>query len=514
MEKIKHANGTVLTDNALHGWLAYGSALYHRDHFSVETRDAITVGMAKNEIEGFEYLMASNCDYKGLTCRVSDFTDGKGNTLTPAVYVAWYTDVYSGDVMHETGFYPDALLPIDDPYQGGTFDVHAGRSQMIYVKVKTDKDTPHGTYTATLEILDGDEVLLTASVTLKVWNIAYSEKTECLNTFGYFYDLQLPHPASTPNLDNNEDLREEYADFLLANRMTPSSLPYTDSVNDPRVGKYLDDPNFTITYVPRRHELKKQYEKAKANGWLDKLMFLIFDEPHREEHMDWIHDGVAKINEEFPTTQHMNAFLLDMKKDGKNIAERMIEFSTVHSPKIQLYAGEVKDSLQKARDERGDKILWYVCGNGDGNRHVNLLACTTGTEKRGLFWQQYQQKVDGFFYWSSCWWNNSLDVWDRSYYETGAVFDEVPEYPVTDGLLIYWHPETGKPVGTLGLESVRDGIEDYQLLSMADKLFGRETIQPYVEKLTTDTLHYTADAEALMAVRCELAEMVEKALNK
>ena len=141
-------------------------------------------------------------------------------------------------------------------------------------------------------------------------------------------------------------------------------------------------------------------------------------------------------------------------------------------------------------------------------------SCTSGTEKRGLFWQQYQQKVDGFFYWSTCWWNNSLDIWNRDYYETGAVFDEVPEFPVTDGLLIYWHPETKKPVGTLGIESVRDGIEDYQLLSMADKLFGREVVQPYVEKITTGTLHYTKDAEELMAVRRELAEMVEKALNR
>jgi len=514
MEQIKHKNGATITDDTLRGWLAYGSALYHRDHFAVESRDTITLGMAKNEAEGFEYLLAANRDYKGLTCRVSDFTDGKSNTLAPSVYVAWYTDVFKTDVMHETGFYPDALLPIDDPYQGGTFDVHAGRSQMLYIKVKTDKDTPHGSYTATLEILDGGEVLLTAAISLKVWNITYSDKIECLNTFGYFYDLQLPHPASTPNLEENEALREEYADFLMAHRMTPSSLPFSDGVLDPRVGKYLDDPRFTITYVRNRENLKSHYEKAKENGWLDKLMFLQFDEPHREEHMDWIASGIAEVTKDFPTTQHMNAFQLDMHKDGKNIAERMIDLSTVHSPKIQIFYDDVKAALMKAKEERGDKIVWYVCGNGDDHYEVNMLACTSGTEKRGLFWQQYQQKVDGFFYWSTCWWNNSLDIWNRDYYETGAVFDEVPEFPVTDGLLIYWHPETKKPVGTLGIESVRDGIEDYQLLSMADKLFGRETVQPYVEKITTGSLNYTKDAEELMSVRRELAEMVEKALNR
>jgi hypothetical protein len=309
-------------------------------------------------------------------------------------------------------------------------------------------------------------------------------------------------------------MREEYADFLMSNRMSIYELPFADGIHHPRASKYLDDPRLTLMYVRKFHDLKGQYEKAKANGWLDKLMFLVLEEPHREEHMAMIEEYTAKYTAEFPTTQHMNAFLLDMKKDGKNIAERMIEFSTVHSPKIQLYEGEVKASLQKARDERGDKIVWYVCGNGDHQRQVNLLACTSGTEKRGLFWQQYQQKVDGFFYWSTCWFNNSLDVWDRNYYETGAIFDEVPEYPVTDGLLIYWHPETAKPVGTLGLESVRDGIEDFQLLSMADKLFGREVVQPYAERLTTDPLNYTKNADELMAVRNELAEMVEKAIRE
>jgi hypothetical protein len=257
MENIKHVNGTTITDTALHGWLAYGSALYHRDRFTVETRDAITVGMAKNEAEGFEYLLAANQDYKGLTCRVSDFSDGKGHTITPTVYVAWYTDVYSGDVMHETGFYPDALLPLDDPYQGGRFDVHAGRSQMLYVKMATDKDTAHGTYTATLEILSGDEVLLTATITLKVWNITYADKTECLSIFGYFYaDEWKTYPAGVPDFANSEELREEYADFLLSNRMSLYQLPYSKGLHDPRASKYLDDPRLTLMYIREYTDLK------------------------------------------------------------------------------------------------------------------------------------------------------------------------------------------------------------------------------------------------------------------
>jgi hypothetical protein len=269
-------------------------------------------------------------------------------------------------------------------------------------------------------------------------------------------------------------------------------------------------------YVRKFHDLKGQYEKAKANGWLDKLIFLEHDEPFCQEHMDKLLALVEEYTRDFPTTQHMNAFLHDFPKDGKNIVERFMEFSTVHSPKIQAIEGEIKKSLMKAK-ARGDKIVWYVCGNGDNTRQVNMLACTPGTEKRCLFWQQYQQNIDGFFYWSTCWWNQILDIWDKDYYRTGGAtypYPFPPEGGVTDGVMVYWHPITKKPVGTLGLESVRDGIEDYQLLSMAEDLFGREVVQAYAEKLTTDPLHYTTDAEELMAVRRELAEKVEAELNR
>jgi hypothetical protein len=126
MKQLKLANGEAITDDSLHGWFDYGTALYRRDDFEVGTRESIAFGMAKNEMEGVEYILAANADYHSLHCEISPLVHRNGNTLDGTVYVA--QKVYVRKPEDLCGYYPDALLEQDNPYLGGTFDVVAGRS--------------------------------------------------------------------------------------------------------------------------------------------------------------------------------------------------------------------------------------------------------------------------------------------------------------------------------------------------------------------------------------------------
>jgi hypothetical protein len=73
-------------------------------------------------------------------------------------------------------------------------------------------------------------------------------------------------------------------------------------------------------------------------------------------------------------------------------------------------------------------------------------------------------------------------------------------------VLIYFDPITKEPVPTLGLLSVSDGIEDYQLFAMAEEVLGRDTVLTYIKRITTSLKEYNTDAEVLMQVRSELAK--------
>ena len=53
---------------------------------------------------------------------------------------------------------------------------------------------------------------------------------------------------------------------------------------------------------------------------------------------------------------------------------------------------------------------------------------------------------------------------------------------------------------------MRDGIEDYQLLSMAEEVLGRETVLTYVTRITTSLTDFTDDADLVNQIKNELAE--------
>ncbi len=504
---------TSALDESLCGWFEHGSVLTYRDTFEPMERSSVTVEMAKNEKQGFQYILASGKDHGGLRCEVSTLTDGQGNTLEGEVHVAYYTGIRKSYANYRKGFVPTALMPQDDPYQKGVFDVKAGRSKTLYVQYVTDKNTVPGTYTGVLEIKQGDEVLLTGDVTVVVWDLYYEEKTALRTDFGYGFSPLVPdHPDYVPVPESALSIRPDnerngiYADYLIDNRLGISRLPYERSLLGEGVEKYLDNPRVSSICLVDTYKLEEQYAVAVERGWVDKIHFMQFDEPHDSIHVSMILGGAKSIAEKFPTTMHSNPLLVwtYYNEDGKNIVDTLAEVTTLHCVKSSFYKGEIKDSLVRLKQERGDTVMWYTCGDQPANM-IDLLPSVPGTVKEILFWQIYQNDVDGFLYWATTWWYEQDDIWAEGYEDTKIKMPTPWTTPTGNGVLLYWHPETNMPVPTLSLAAVRDGIEDYQLMAMAEEVLGRETVLTYVERITTSPIQFITDADVLMQVRSELA---------
>ena len=497
----------------LSGWFDYGSALYHRDEFTAYENDSFAISMAKNEKEGFQYILASTQNYDDLRCEVSTLTDGNGNSLEGTVYVAWNVYIKKADFNHLRGYTPDALLEQDNPYQGGTFDVVANRSKTLYVQYVTTKDTVPGTYTGKLEIKQGDSVLLEGDVSVTVWNIYYDEKTECLSLYQYGYDPNDAGaggagPANAPDFTNNWELSQQYVDFMLDNRLSPWHLPFEGGVLSELAPKYMDNPRLTLTYITDLPNPGLQYEKAVETGWIDKLVVMTYDEPNMEEHVQKIEYNAHMFNRSFPTTMHLNPFGDVKLLKHMDWLERFTAVTSIHCPNSHYFREEynaVNEYLYNLQSEKGDTLLWYVCG-WELEGLINLLPCSPGTEKRVLFWQQYENNIEGFLYFQTTRWNRFDDIWEEGYEDKRHKPAASLDGPTGDGLLIYWDPITDAPVGGLGMESVRDGMEDFQLMRMAEAVLGKDAVMAYVHRITTSVTEFTSDAELLNQVKCELAE--------
>ena len=55
---------------------------------------------------------------------------------------------------------------------------------------------------------------------------------------------------------------------------------------------------------------------------------------------------------------------------------------------------------------------------------------------------------------------------------------------------------------------MRDGIEDFEYLKMAENVLGRDAVNEVLRTVTTGILDYTNDSAVIEAAKVKLAEMI------
>jgi hypothetical protein len=82
-----------------------------------------------------------------------------------------------------------------------------------------------------------------------------------------------------------------------------------------------------------------------------------------------------------------------------------------------------------------------------------------------------------------------------------------------DGMLLYPGNKVGidGPVGSLRLEVLRDGLEDFDYLALADQRLGPDASRPFIARIARTLTDYERDPLKLEAVRRALGAALEKA---
>lgn len=123
----------------------------------------------------------------------------------------------------------------------------------------------------------------------------------------------------------------------------------------------------------------------------------------------------------------------------------------------------------------------------------------------GAFVAKY--RPDGFLYYATAIWNSErcIDGCD-----TFTTWD--PRSWMTfhgDGSLTCVGPG-GRPLPTIRLENLRDGLEDYAYVQLLERLTGRKVKVP--ESVCRDVRQYNDDPECIYAWRKRIAEAIERAM--
>lgn len=189
------------------------------------------------------------------------------------------------------------------------------------------------------------------------------------------------------------------------------------------------------------------------------------------------------------------------------------------------------------------KLWWYSCGNNANYTYAGHLIENTGLQTEIMSWQAMQVGVTGYLYYGVDLWKEiSADNFtagsEKSY--SGSAVDNI--WPVNktvkagyniygNGVLMYGKDMGSKLrvrsldyIGTIRVEQLRDGVEDYEMLEMYRDAFGEEAMQNLISKVSDNVACYLSlplfdrssfdstmtNDDIFAAVRIELGNAVEK----
>lgn len=556
-------------------WSALSTTKVLRDlEYDMSDEAVLRYEMCKNEVEGAQFIItpASGYEVGSFTVEISELNGPNGAKIEKddiSVYLQKYINVYinaTGNPNKRTGYHPDALLPFDKAVEYGENKVE-GKNQAVYVTVETQETTPAGEYTGSASVtIDGEAYAVPVQVT--VWDFAISEETHVKSLFA-IWDDQLMYTE----LDSSKEMRQAYIDALAEYRLSPDQLAY-ESIEEyvEKAKAATKNPAITCYMLPYRSTINtdpelslggtldfayhKQYLKALALAsteeccLIDKLVYYpgaLYDEPqfdasgNMNKQIIYVANKLDELEEELFAELEREGYF-----DGKSTEykEHFRETLTnipnlVTGPYNEDYPDGVTycplfdqfDTQENRAEftdakERNGEVWWYGC-TGPNYPYVTYHVDDSLVGARILNWMMYDYGIDGNLYWAV---NYNL----KAGTEAGDIgrpvdaYEEVRRSSVEgaingDGYLFYPGVDYGiyGPVGSIRLEMIRDGIEEYEYLYKLDELAAElsgyyktdisanEMVSNLYKRLYTGA-KYVPDEENYFAVRRELASMIER----
>ena len=222
--------------------------------------------------------------------------------------------------------------------------------------------------------------------------------------------------------------------------------------------------------------LKAVESHLREKGWLKDAYVYCYDEP-RHSADKYVKAALSLVAKYAPGLDRLlTAPVRETLVGGPNIWCPIAR--DLHAPGVA------------ERRAAGDRFWWYVCMYPKPP-YPSLFIDHPGVDLRVWLWQSWRENIEGILIWNTTWWTSALAYPDRNrpqnpYLDTTAWS---PRYPGVgnsngDGRFFYPPPDAcaafdegrtvgpviERPVETIRLEYVRDGIEDFEYFAILKKL--------------------------------------------
>lgn len=475
------------------------------EYQSVRTEAAVNLTMAKNEYESSQIIMTPDYDVKSYDVTAGALTHSNGTDTIPAGNVEVFVEKYlSLGVVYDTaggavpGKYPDALLPFAAAKSRGENTIAKNTNQGLYITVKTAENQAAGEYNGTITLnIDGNETKVPVSVT--VADLTVSEENHLKSIF---LSVRL---YECGELDGSQDIMDKYTQRLIDYRLSPHII-VTDTKHTPEDIKYYADKAYEFMKDPRCSNISIPYSvtfldgetcfdpeimKAYVREFVKKSVEESFDMLKKsvcymsiidEPQLLGMQNRVAVVARYYRSTVETLAREVESDTTIQNAELKASIVKSIRSlrnvvtcdylpgfaanidtwcPQVQYYDTETSRANYADQEEK----WWYTCSS-PRVPYPTYHTEDTLLSARALSWMQAEYGVTGNLFWA---------VSNYANYN-GSRYENIEDYYTGDaqrfvtvngdGYLFYPGAQYGldKPVASLRIEALRDGMEEYELL--------------------------------------------------
>ena len=516
-------------DESVSFWFDHFTEKVNCDTVPVKETYGYTIQMGKNEYEACQFFLSAQTDRR-FTVSYTPFVNDAGASLYTELRVEFYPTEGAGLTI------PDCLIPYES-YVGfdapedvewsydvfGCVSVPAGTSRGFVMQAKTLPDTAPGLYCSDVQIIDHEtgKCVKTAKVYAYVYDVTLSEET-AMKTHVLCWDSQWLTPYNAWGYVNSgydeADIIRTLCDFLLDYRVCTQYCWGEEWLNNPRVTSAgVSDGSEYETLV------------AKNRDWNKKFLLYKVDEPADKQRLEELKNITTQFRAGWEDIRITAPFETDIRlSNDLDQIGYMADYLNVWCPKFYSYTprelsfikgtkftqtpsqdekyGTFEERMAQYR-ERGDETWIYVsCLPEQTAPYLNVMLGNDGTNPETIFWMCYKYDITGFLYWN-------LFYWQSNGNGNGYL-----RYPVTktgpgDGILVYPGCAYGlkEPMPSMRLVGIRDGIEDYQLLTMLESACGKEMADDLVSHIATSVVTFNTDDDVLHNARVFMLRALENA---
>ncbi len=489
----------------------------------------LTYEAVRNEYESRQLLITADKPVDSFTLEVSDLKNGDEVFASEnfTVYVEYFM-TYNG--YGRSGHMADPLIPQSAAVEHKENKIAKENLGALWVTVYVPKETKAGSYIGTFQLtLDGGEgkETLDVPVSLNVYDYELSDEPTARTLFSWRYNRVAPG-----ELDGSAQMMTTYYEFFKDYRISLQSMPL-ESLNGEELIAALEtyyDEISSYTLLSDVGDVSKSiYAKWDAvreqvlaiasissteKNYFGKALLYPTDEPalgnatvrqnlvtqfgQLTECLQTCVDAIAADTtgayDNFKKIANWESCIMDIPRvvpvvggasswllgaqdteEGKAILEIFnvlcVYFSEINDTQYEKY--------KVMCEENGMELWWYGCLAPKAPAPTYHVADTNILSARTVSWLQSKYDVVGNLYWDAAAYTDENTAYKDRYmnmYE-GAQRRSGSSFPIGDGNLCYPGAAYGVygPIPSVRLMSIRDGMEEYELLEALDTILTEKT---------------------------------------